>query len=393
MPNTNARLEAFQQKLPELELDGALFTLGASMVWLLQATDMDWQRQSWANINPHFRNMPLTGLPEQLLYIPAEGAATLLATPRTAAKWQALGLDVEVSVYDRFADRLGRLMLGKNVSTVGVGDVATNQLQHILHDVPGDPATAPCEALCAELRMVKQPEEIEKLAAAGALTDRAMQAILDMLHTGVTAYEVEEFFTDYGLKNGCSDLSFTPTCCIVETGHPTAQAIDGRGDHVPLVPGCGLAFDLGYVLNGYCSDFGRSFYYGEPPRHCADAYAALQAGQVHMIESIVPYETNVKDLYGFVHEVTTAQGFGDVQRFPDTGSLGHQIGIDCHEHPMLNFGVDFVLKPGMVFCSEPKIWLPGDMYMRVEDMVLVTEIGARSLTNFDRMMFELPVRD
>ena len=58
-------------------------------------------------------------------------------------------------------------------------------------------------------------------------------------------------------------------------------------------------------------------------------------------------------------------------------------------HLKINNSVDFVLQPGMVFCSEPKLWFPNEVYMRVEDMVLVTEDGARSLSQFDRELFEI----
>jgi len=56
---------------------------------------------------------------------------------------------------------------------------------------------------------------------------------------------------------------------------------------------------------------------------------------------------------------------------------------------MVNKASDFVMKPGMVFASEPKMWIQDEMYMRVEDIILVTEDGAEFLTNFPRDMFEI----
>ena len=69
--------------------------------------------------------------------------------------------------------------------------------------------------------------------------------------------------------------------------------------------------------------------------------------------------------------------------------LVHQIGIDCHEFPMITPQYNEVLKPGMIFCSEPKMMFENECYMRVEDMILVTEDGAEFLTNFDRDLFEI----
>ena len=67
-----------------------------------------------------------------------------------------------------------------------------------------------------------------------------------------------------------------------------------------------------------------------------------------------------------------------------------QIGLEVHEIPWLKRNSpDIAFQPGMVFAMEPKIFIPNEIYMRVEDMVLVTEDGARSLTTFDRELFKL----
>ena len=74
--------------------------------------------------------------------------------------------------------------------------------------------------------------------------------------------------------------------------------------------------------------------------------------------------------------------------FIDTGMLGHHIGTVCLEYPMVNRSSDAILRPGMIFCSEPKMMFEGECYMRVEDMILVTKTGAEFLTTFDRDLFE-----
>lgn len=385
----NNRIEMLQKKLQKENLDGAVYTIGASFVYLLKANRLDWQRMWWTNIeNDTHKYEDLTS-PECLLYVPQEGEALVLSSYRYAGKLKEIGIKVTETFFDRFSAVLARVIQGKNIA---VGTFAKSHLEHIVKEANPDCQIYDGENLVAAMRYIKEPEEIALMENAAKLTDKAMAAIIDMLKPGVTADEVETFFGAFGRVNGISDLSFPPTCCVVKTGSPEASSIDGRPKSAPLEEGCGIAFDLGYLLDGYCSDFGRSFYYGEAPQKLKDAYSALQAGQLNMINKIVPGKTNINQLYGFVKEVVDERGFGDVLRFPETGMLGHQIGIDCHEHPMVNNTVDFILQPNMVFCSEPKIWLEGEMYMRVEDMVLVTETGARSLTEFDRALFELPVK-
>lgn len=100
----------------------------------------------------------------------------------------------------------------------------------------------------------------------------------------------------------------------------------------------------------------------------------------------------IGEMFNIIEAFLDGRGFGDRlrARLPH-GNLGHHIGVDLHEKPWLRPGCDVVLQPGMVMCLEPKLWLPGEYYIRVEDMVLITEEGAESLTVFDRRLFELPL--
>jgi Xaa-Pro aminopeptidase len=69
--------------------------------------------------------------------------------------------------------------------------------------------------------------------------------------------------------------------------------------------------------------------------------------------------------------------------------MGHQIGTEVHENPWLEPDSKEALRAGMDMCIEPKLWVPGEYYLRLEEMVCVTETGAAFLTNFDRELFEL----
>ena len=208
----------------------------------------------------------------------------------------------------------------------------------------------------------------------------------------MTQFDVEQMLMNYGLEHGIQDFSFPPTA-----GFKTRLTFTKEENFVfsrdsVLVPQTAIAFDVGYMNKGYCSDWGRTVYFGKAPEKIKAGYAALQAGQVKMVSQIVPYKTNVNELYDFVMKEVDRLGFKEVLRFVDTGSLGHQIGIDCHEFPMINRQSDAILKPGMIFCSEPKMMFDNECYMRVEDMILVTETGAEFLTNFDRSLFEIEVK-
>ena len=108
-----------------------------------------------------------------------------------------------------------------------------------------------------------------------------------------------------------------------------------------------------------------------------------------MIDHIVPYQTNVNETYRMVTDYINDHGYSPYFRVQMKGINGHQIGIDCHEYPLLMETEDEPFLPGMVFCAEPKMIFPGEMYMRVEDMILITETGAESLSRFPRDLIEI----
>lgn len=287
---------------------------------------------------------------------------------------------------DQMEDTLSQVIAGKKI---GIGSDCDTWLKETLKEVNPEIEAVDAEHLFNDLRCIKSKEEIEQMRKLAKFTDEAVLYAVNHLKEGMTQFDVEQMLMTYGMEHGIQDFSFPPTA-----GFKTRLTFSKEENFVfprtsRLVPQTAIAFDVGYMDQGYCSDWGRTVYFGKAPERIKGGYAALQAGQVKMVSEIVPYKTNINELYDFVMNEVDRLGFKDVLRFTDRGSLGHQIGIDCHEFPMVNRQTDFILKPGMIFCSEPKMMFDNECYMRVEDMILVTETGAEFLTNFDRTLFEI----
>jgi Xaa-Pro dipeptidase len=156
------------------------------------------------------------------------------------------------------------------------------------------------------------------------------------------------------------------------------------------VPGTAIAFDIGFVMDGYCSDFGRSLYFGPAPDFICGAYKALQQAVVETVAAMRPGAMRLCDLFGAVEKTLDSFGYGDYLRARLRDKvLGHNIGIDIHEEPWINPDCDMPLQAGMVMAVEPKLWHSGEYYLRVEDIVLVGEDSSEFLTTFDRTVFEL----
>lgn len=383
---SQSRINALRHIMQGQGIEGVLFASSSSFAYLLGLNKFPFQRTSQTK---NQRGAPVTealNVPDCLLYLPLEGEGVVLTVPWRAKDLQDCPFPVQICYLDTFEHCLQSRMKGKRIA---IGENCAPWLSTFVETlVPG------CEVQNAEqfvlrLRRYKDAEEIDLLQKAAQLTDRIMGQVTEALKAGVTPWEVERLLAQLGTQGGAEDLAFSPGALFTKAGHPSASSILGYPKDMPLSEGTSIAFDFGYVLNGYCSDFGRSFYYGKAPLQVKEGYLALQQAQCKMINSIVPGQTNVQEMDGMVRSELYALGFGAYMTNGHNGVIGHQIGMDCHEFPWLNRSVDFVLQSNMVFCTEPKLWFPDVCFMRVEDMVLVTDTGAVSLTRYNREQFEL----
>jgi len=239
--------------------------------------------------------------------------------------------------------------------------------------------------------MIKNPEEIERLRAVARLTDKALEQVIPLIREGVTQPELEAEVAAQGKRLGASGVSFAPAAKFTLSGSKPALDPFTYPKDRGLVAGTSIAFDMGFVLDGACSDHGRSFYFGEAPKGVRRGYEALHEAMLEVVDAMWDGSMRGCDLFPAFERVLDRLGYGDRlrARLPD-GFIGHGIGADVHESPMLTPQCTEPIRAGMVLALEPKLWLPGEYYLRVEDMVLVGETRSEVLTAFSREVFEIP---
>ncbi|MDD5802316.1 MAG: Xaa-Pro peptidase family protein [Solobacterium sp.] len=374
------RREKILKKLNESGLDGLLFSSGANFQYVVESNSYFWQRYCF-NLDE-----PVAGariIPEAMVYLNKDGKSTILTTPLLKEHFDTTLNDVVVSYMDQFEDELTKIIDGKKI---GIGRDCEAWFRKTLNV-----KLIEVEDIFYDLRRIKDEKEIALMTKLGKFTDDAVMYVCKHLKPGMTMFEAERMIVDYGLKTGMADLSFPPTCGFKTRNTENAQNIEPFENDRKLVEGTMIAFDIGYMDRGYCSDWGRTVYYGKAPELVKKGYEALQAGETYMVSKIVPGVTKFGELYGFICDKVEELGYYDYLRFKrdETGGNGHHIGSEVHELPFLVPGDDLVLEPGMIFCSEPKMFFKNEGYMRVEDMILVTEDGAEFLTNFPRDLFEI----
>ena len=366
-------------------LDGVLFATGADFQYLAECTSYFWQRNC---MNSQAKVWGSHVMPEAMIYMNKEGKTVILTIPSKKDHFDTAKNDVIVSYLDQFEDELAHIVDGKKI---GIGRDCADWFKDTLKIVDPQIETCDAEEIFDDIRRIKDESEIAQMRKLAKFTDDAIMHVVRNMREGMTMWECERMVIDYGLSHGIQDLSFPPTCGFKTRNTENAENIEPFEAERKLVPGTMVAFDIGYMDQGYCSDWGRTVYYGKAPEFVKKGYEALQAAQQHMIASIRPGVTRFGELYDFICDKADELGYYDYLRFKreDSGGNGHNIGIDCHESPWITPGQQTVMQPGMIFCSEPKMFFPNEGYMRVEDMVLVTEDGAESLSKFPRDLFEI----
>lgn len=377
------RLRSLQSKMAEERLDLAVYGPSPEFQYLT-GLFLPWRNTEEWERGVHHLFVPREGKP--CVTLDAETAKRMSADwpgdVRVAAEPQqypALAADL----LSGFPGALQRVALSRHL-------VNTPAVIPALWRRGGEIAFCPAEGLLDEARRIKDAGEILKLEAAAALTDNVMERILPLIREGVTQRDLELEIEFLGRRLGASEVSFPPGALFVQSGAaPTADPFVYPKDK-GLVPGVSVAFDFGFVLDGYCSDYGRSFYFGPAGNEVRGAYRALQQAQLELISQIQVGETMLSEFFPILERTLDHLGFGDYlrARLPNK-MLGHQIGMQVHENPWISPTANTPALPGMVMAIEPKLWHTGEYYLRVEDMVLIESGGARSLTHFDREMFVL----
>ncbi|HEY6730706.1 MAG TPA: aminopeptidase P family protein [Solirubrobacterales bacterium] len=225
-----------------------------------------------------------------------------------------------------------------------------------------------------KLRRVKDEGELATIAEASKLADEVWTWSLERGLTGRSEREVARA-AEARIRELGGDPSF-PAIVAAGTNGALPHAEPGERE---IARGELVVFDMGAQLDGYCSDGTRTFATGEPGEEARAVYETVLEAQAASLGAI---KAGVKgeDVDKVAREVIEAAGHGD--RFGH--GLGHGVGLEVHEAPRLSLRSDDVLAAGEVVTVEPGIYLPGNLGVRIEDLVVVSDKGLRNLSTLPR---------
>jgi Xaa-Pro aminopeptidase len=247
-----------------------------------------------------------------------------------------------------------------------------------------DVELVPIEGWLEEARAIKEPAELERVAAACAVADRALAGLLPAIRPGRTEREVA-MDLEWAIRTGGADALAFDVACL--SGPQAALPHGSPGDR-PIQAGAVLLFDFGAQVAGYRSDMTRTLFVGEPTARDLAVYELVASAQAAAIGGLTDAVLEGRQVSGraadaMARDVIERAGQGE--RFGH--STGHGIGLAVHEQPSLSKRAPETPLPSpTVFSVEPGVYLEGETGVRVEDLV-VFDAGARRverLTLFPR---------
>ena len=276
-----------------------------------------------------------------------------------------------------------RAVLGELAETLS-GRIAFES-SHLTYDLfqtleRGGLELVPRSAAVERLRAVKDEAELAAIRRACAITDRVYERLAEVPFVGRTERDVSWDLTRLFHEEGGEGLAFESIVGAGPTGsRPHARAGDrtiGAGELVVIDSGC--------TIDGYASDYTRTFATGPIDGEAAEAYAVVQAAQAAALGAIragLPAVEADAVARRVVDESPFAGTFGH--------GLGHGLGLDVHELPRMSTETTDVLEPGNVVTVEPGVYLDGRFGVRIEDDVVVTADGIENLTGLTKDLVEV----
>lgn len=257
----------------------------------------------------------------------------------------------------------------QNIHSIGFeGDLITYQQYKALSD---NLKVTDIAGQIEKIRMIKEPFEIELIQKAADIADEAYHHILEFVKPGMTEMQVNNELEFFMRSKGASGSSFDT---IVASGYRGALPHGVASDKV-IEQHEMVTLDYGAIYKGYISDITRTFAVGEPVEEMRKIYDIVLNAEITALEKVRAGMTG-KEADDIARNIIKEAGYGE--NFGH--SLGHGIGLEVHEGPMLSQRGDIVLENNMCVTLEPGIYVEGLGGVRIEDDVLVTENGLKRFT-------------
>jgi Xaa-Pro aminopeptidase len=293
----------------------------------------------------------------------------------TQAEQQVQGFERHVGEQDLLDEAVAALPDGD--VRLGIEDqhMSVRMFDRLREALPASVELVPAGGGVERLRTVKDADEAARIRAAAELADAALQRTLEDGLAGRSERAVALALEQEMQRLGAQRPSFDTI--VAHGAHGALPHAVPR--EVEIAPGCLVTIDWGAQLDGYCSDCTRTFAVGEPGERAREVYELVRSAQQVGLDA-VRAGAHGREVDADARAVIDAGGHGE--HFGH--GLGHGVGLEVHEAPRLSKASEATLAPGHVVTVEPGVYLPGELGVRIEDLVLVTKQGCERLNTLPK---------
>jgi Xaa-Pro aminopeptidase len=284
-----------------------------------------------------------------------------------------------------FERRVGEQdLLDEAVAALPAGDVrlgiedqhmSVRTFDRLREALPASVELVPAGGGVERLRTVKDADEAARIRAAAELADAALERTLADGLAGRSERAVAQALEDAMRRLGAERASFDSIVAHGQHGalpHAVPRDVEIATDSL-------VTIDWGAQLDGYCSDCTRTYAVGEPGERAREVYELVRVAQQAGLDAV---RAGVSGRAADAEARTIIEAAGHGEHFGH--GLGHGVGLEIHEAPRLSKTSDATLAAGDVVTVEPGVYLPGELGVRIEDLVLVTDDGCERLNTLPK---------
>lgn len=272
----------------------------------------------------------------------------------------------------------GVKILVQSIDKQGLLGVDKNWSAHFLLELmayKGDHAVVNSSSIIDRIRMCKDEQERAAMREASRLNDLAIDKLIQLVPGQYSENKLALLLSGIYEELGADGCSFTP---IIAYGGNAADP-HHEPEHHFLKAGDCVVMDIGCKKDAYCSDMTRTVFYQYASDHAQQVYDIVLEANKRAIAAVKP-GVRFCDIDAAARDYIEDAGYGK-------GFLhrtGHSIGLDVHDFGDVSAVNTECVQPGNIFSIEPCVVIPGELGIRVEDLVLVTADGCEVLNKYNK---------
>jgi len=367
-----ARISSLRKNMESLKIDAIVFPTDANMEYFTSIPRQgSWTTKQRQNSSDY--SCVLITDSDVIIFLPS------LTYIVTMSKLRDRQIDARFVVFED-GDLSGKALVDEFQKQklfrkkIGVAmDLSAPLLVRMINDMKND--LFDMTPVLKKIRSIKDEKEITCMKEASRRTDLVYKELISQICIGASVQELELELERLILKYGGTASSFQGE---LNNHGPLSGPMVGYS-YPTIEKGYVLGLDFGMIYQGYCTDFGRTVFVGEPSREIQKMYETVVHAQKAAIDCMTE-KVSCQEVDEVARKTIAEEGYSE--RF--IHKLGHGVGMDVHEEPFLCKGERKLIESGMVFAVEPSIFIPQKCFVRVEDLVEVTDNGCQRMSEISQ---------